>query len=76
MLKMKSMKAHFMQIGWSATIYNVWKQKNNVRQGNQILKEEKIALQMKWVVRSPVIAIGSLRDQGRMKNFVVAGVHS
>jgi hypothetical protein len=62
-----------MQIGWSATIYNVWKQ---IRQGNQLLKEEKIVLQMKWVVRSPVIAIGSLRDQGRMKNFVVAGVHS
>lgn len=46
MWAMKTLKATLFRLGWNATIYNVWKQRNNIRHGNQIITEEKIVVQI------------------------------
>lgn len=54
-------------ISWGAAVYSIWKQRNDIKHGNQIMSEEKIVIRIKWEVRSQDIAYG-------MFKFVADGV--
>jgi hypothetical protein len=46
-------------MGWSAAIYNLWKQGNNIHPGNHVCtQKKKKGLQIKWEVRTHIMAVG------------------
>jgi hypothetical protein len=55
-LKSRKMKATLCRLSWSAAVCNIWKQRNVIKHGNQIRSAERIVMQMKWEVRSSVMA--------------------
>lgn len=48
-------------ISWGAAVYSIWKQRNDIKHGNQIMTEEKIVIRIKWEVRSQDIAYGMFK---------------
>lgn len=57
-LKSCTMKAVLCRLSWSAAIYHLWKQRNNITHGNHLWAEEKRVLQIKWEIRTIIIAKG------------------
>lgn len=55
-LKSRKMKAILCRLSWSAAVCNIWKQRNVIKYGNQIRSAERIVRQIKWEVRSRVMA--------------------
>jgi hypothetical protein len=63
MIKKDTLKAVLCKLGWSAALYHIWKQRNDIWHGNIPRLEERILIEIKWEIRSRVVALADLRDQ-------------
>lgn len=52
------MKATPCRLTWSAVVYQLWKQRNDMRHRNNIISEEHVLTQIKWEIRPRVTAKG------------------
>jgi hypothetical protein len=43
------------KLAWGAAVYNIWRQRNDVKHGNQIRTEEKVTQNIGWEVRNRVM---------------------
>lgn len=68
-----NLKSTLCRLGWEATIYHIWKQRNNIRHDGQVYTEEKIVSQIRWEDRTKLISTGSLKGHRKMKPFVIVG---
>lgn len=51
----KSLKPLACKLAWGAAVYNIWRQRNDVKHGNQIRTEEKVTQNIGWEVRNRVM---------------------
>lgn len=42
----------------SASVYCIWRERNNIKHGNQLLTEEKLVQKLRWEVRTRVMSKG------------------
>lgn len=61
-LKQESLKGILCKFSLGAVVYHIWKQRNDIRCGNNLKNEEQILKNIVWEVRSRVMAAG-----GRLK---------
>lgn len=55
-LKGRSLRATICRLCFGATIYNLWRHRNDLLHGNTPRSEELLVQQVKWEVRSRLIA--------------------
>jgi len=57
----KSLKSCLCKLCLGATVYHLWKQRNNLLHGNIPLSEEAIVAQIRWKVQARLMAKGSMK---------------
>jgi hypothetical protein len=40
-LKGRNLKAALCRLSWSATVYNIWRQRNDIKHGNQLIDQKR-----------------------------------
>jgi hypothetical protein len=56
--KGKGLKAVLIKLYLGASVYNLWWERNNSRNGNHLQIEEKLIQKISWVVRMKIISNG------------------
>lgn len=59
--KGKSLKNVVCKLAWGSCVYNLWKQRNNVKFGTQPSSEEKTLQNKCWKVSSRVVGKGKFK---------------
>jgi hypothetical protein len=60
-LKSRKLKAALCKLSWSATVYNIWRQRNGLKHGNKLKSEEKVVQNITWEVRARIMAKGRFK---------------
>lgn len=59
--KKKSLHANICRLVLSSTIYNIWRNRNEIKHGSHTKTEEQILQRIFWEVRSKVLGKGRLK---------------
>ena len=59
--KGKGLKAVLCTLVLSATVYNLWGERNNIKHGHQLMTEERIIQKVRWEVRTRVLPKGCFK---------------
>lgn len=70
-LEWKSLKAVLCKLVLSAIVYNIWRERNNVKHGNQLLTEERIMMKIIWEVRTRVLSKGCFKKSKENEELCV-----
>ena len=49
------------KLAWGAAVYNIWRQRNDVKHGNRINLEEKVLQKICWELRSRIVGKGKFK---------------
>lgn len=60
-LKGKNLHSTLCKLSLGAIVYHLWRQRNNLLHGNIPKTEESIVAQIKWEVRSKIVATGAVK---------------
>jgi hypothetical protein len=49
----------------SATVYNSWRERCNIKHGNKLMTEKRIMMKISWEVRTRVLSKGRFKELGK-----------
>jgi hypothetical protein len=66
----KSLKASLGRLCLGATVYHLWKQRNDLLHNNTPRTEEAILTRVRWEARARIVAKGHFKHLGNSMNLV------
>jgi hypothetical protein len=63
--KEKYLKVVLFKLVLSATVYNSWRERCNIKHGNKLMTEKRIMMKISWEVRTRVLSKGRFKELGK-----------